>query len=61
MQINQQTEIKKLWHLKTAKSNCILELRAIAPNKPPITKILGQLSLMLLKCSNRHSKMRQSN
>lgn len=39
MQINQQAEIKKLWHLKTAKSNCILELRAIASNKPPITKI----------------------
>lgn len=39
MQINQQAEIKKLWQFKTAKSNSILELRAIAPNKPTITKI----------------------
>lgn len=39
MQINQQVEIKKLWQFKTAKSNSILELRAIASNKPIITKI----------------------
>lgn len=39
MNNNQQTEIKKLWRFKTAKSNSIIELRAIASNKPIITKI----------------------
>lgn len=36
---NQQTEIKNLWIFKTVSPNSILELRAIASNKLPITKI----------------------
>lgn len=36
---NQQTEIKKLWLYKPVNSKSILELRAIAPNKPIIIKV----------------------
>ncbi|OZA77851.1 hypothetical protein [Polynucleobacter sp. 39-46-10] len=39
MNNNQQTEIKNLWIFKTVSPNSILELRAIASNKSPITKI----------------------
>ena len=34
-----QTEIKKLWEIKAASAESILELRAIIPSAPPIVKI----------------------
>jgi hypothetical protein len=34
-----QAEISKIWQIKEHHKNCVLELRAIAPNKKPINKL----------------------
>ena len=34
-----QAEISNIWHIKEHHKNCVLELRAIAPNKKPINKL----------------------
>jgi hypothetical protein len=40
MQNNQQSEIKRLWQIKAVDSTSTLELRAIKPNNPVLTKVL---------------------